>query len=37
VKGLIASDADIKDAGVKIGNYDPMGITTTFGVRYFFN
>jgi outer membrane protein len=37
VKGLIAGDADIKDAGVKIGNYDPMGITTTFGVRYFFN
>jgi len=37
VKGMIAGDADIRDSGVKVGNYDPMGITTTFGVRYFFN
>lgn len=36
VKGLIAGDADITSNGVKIGNYDPMGITTTVGVRYFF-
>lgn len=37
VKGLVAGDADIKDSLGKVGNYDPMGITTTFGVRYFFN
>ncbi len=37
VKGLVAGDADINDAGAKVGNYDPMGVSTTFGIRYFFN
>ncbi len=37
MKGVIAPDADIKDAFGKIGNYDPMAFTMTFGARYFFN
>lgn len=37
VKGVIAPDADINYAGVKIGHYDPTNLSVTFGVRYFFN
>lgn len=36
VKGLIAPDADINSGGIKVGNYDPTSLSTTFGVRYFF-
>ncbi len=38
VKGILAPDADIKGPfGGKIGNYDPMSFTMTFGARFFFN
>ena len=38
MKGVLAPDADIHDAtGRKVGNFDPMSISVTFGVRYFFN
>jgi outer membrane protein len=37
MKALLAPDADIRDGGVKVGNFDPMSISMTFGVRYFFN
>ena len=37
VKGLLAPDADINSGGVKVGNYDPTSLATTFGIRYFFN
>ena len=38
MKGVLAPDADINDAtGRKVGNLDPMSISMTFGVRYFFN
>ena len=38
MKGIIAPDADIHDAtGAKVGNFDPMSFSMTFGVRYFFN
>jgi len=37
LKGVLAPDADIKSAGVKIGNYDPSSLSMTFGVRFFFN
>ena len=38
MKGVLAPDADIHDAtGRKVGNLDPMSISMTFGVRYFFN
>jgi len=38
-KVVIAPNADIKDPadGSKIGNYDPMNVNGTFGLRYFFN
>jgi outer membrane protein len=38
MKGVLAPDADIHDAfGRKAGNFDPMSMSMTFGVRYFFN
>jgi outer membrane protein len=37
LKGVLAPDADIKTAFGKIGNYDPMAFTMTFGARFFFN
>ncbi len=38
MKGVLAPDADIKGPfGNKIGNYDPMAFSMTFGARFFFN
>jgi outer membrane protein len=38
MKGILAPNADIRDpSGVKVGNFDPMNFSMTFGVRYFFN
>ena len=38
MKGVLAPDADIHDPfGRKVGNFDPMSFSMTFGVRYFFN
>ena len=37
VRGIWAPEADIKNAGVKVGNYDPSSFATTFGARFFFN
>ena len=37
LKGLVAGDADLKDSGFKVGKFDPSGVTTTVGIRYFFN
>ncbi len=39
LKVVIAPNADIKNptTGAKIGNYDPMNVNGTFGIRYFFN
>jgi outer membrane protein len=37
LKGVIAPTADIRFAGEKIGNYDPMSFSMTFGARFFFN
>ncbi len=39
LKVVIAPNADITDAatGAKVGNYDPMNVNGTFGLRYFFN
>lgn len=39
LKVVIAPNADITNAatGAKIGNYDPMNVNGTFGLRYFFN
>lgn len=37
LKGVVAPESDIKYGGEKIGNYDPMSLSMTFGVRYFFN
>ncbi|MRR53371.1 MAG: porin family protein [Deltaproteobacteria bacterium] len=37
VKGLLAPDADISVEGVKVGNYNPTSLSTTFGIRFFFN
>lgn len=34
---VIAPEADIKTSGIKVGNFDPSGFSTTFGVRFFFN
>ena len=34
---LVAPDADVYGPGGKVGNFDPTGFSTTFGVRYFFN
>lgn len=36
-KLVIAPDADIKGPSGKLGNFDPTSLSTTFGVRYFFN
>jgi len=36
-KLVMAPDADIRLAGTKVGNYDPMNINGTIGIRYFFN
>ncbi len=37
MKGVIAPNADIHDPAGKVGNFDPMNFSMTFGVRYFFN
>lgn len=37
VKGLLAPDADIEIDGDKVGDYNPTSLSTTFGVRFFFN
>ncbi|WP_243370042.1 porin family protein [Geotalea sp. SG265] len=37
LKGLGAFDADVNRLGAKIGNYDPSNISTTVGLRLFFN
>lgn len=36
-KVVVAPDADIKGPGGKAGNFDPTALSTTFGVRFFFN
>lgn len=36
IKGVVAPDADIRDRGIKVGNFDPNSFSMTFGVRYFF-
>jgi outer membrane protein len=36
LKMVLAPDADISVSGRKIGNFDPMSISMTFGARYFF-
>lgn len=37
-KGVVAPDADIRGRnGQKIGDFDPVSFSMTFGVRYFFN
>lgn len=37
LKAVLAPDADINNAsGNKIGEYDPMSFSMTFGLRYFF-
>ena len=36
LKAVLAPDADISVNGRKIGNFDPMSLSMTFGVRYFF-
>lgn len=36
-KAVLAPDADIRVGGDKVGNFDPMSFSMTFGVRYFFN
>ncbi|KAB0664264.1 porin family protein [Oryzomonas japonica] len=37
LKAILAPNADINYQGNKVGNIDPMSISTTFGARYFFN
>ncbi|QEM67321.1 porin family protein [Geobacter sp. FeAm09] len=37
LKAVLSPNADINYLGRKAGNIDPMSISTTFGVRYFFN
>jgi outer membrane protein len=37
VKLVVAPDADINGPTGKVGNFDPTSLSTTFGVRYFFN
>ena len=37
IKGVIAPNADIKESGFKVGEFDPSSFSMTFGVRYFFN
>lgn len=36
-KLVIAPDVDISDSSGKVGNFDPSSISTTVGIRYFFN
>lgn len=36
-KALAAPDTDISNADGKKGNFDPSGVSGTFGVRFFFN
>jgi len=36
-KLVLAPETDIKDQTGKRGNFDPTSLSTTFGVRYFFN
>jgi outer membrane protein len=36
LKAVLAPDADISVNGRKIGNFDPMSFSMTFGMRYFF-
>lgn len=36
-KILLAPDADIRNQGVRSGDFDPTGFSSTAGVRYFFN
>jgi len=36
-KLVLAPDADIKNSSGKVGSFDPTSISTTIGVRYFFN
>lgn len=36
-KLVVAPDADIKGSSGKLGNFDPTSLSTTFGIRYFFN
>ena len=36
-KLVVAPDADINGPSGKLGNFDPTSLSTTFGVRYFFN
>ena len=36
-KLVVAPDADISGPYGKLGNFDPTSLSTTFGVRYFFN
>jgi len=36
-KLVLAPDVDINGPSGKVGNYNPNSISTTFGVRYFFN
>ncbi|WP_054692064.1 outer membrane beta-barrel protein [Geotalea toluenoxydans] len=37
LKGLGAFDADVNRLGTKVGDYDPSNISTTVGLRLFFN
>ncbi len=37
LKGVLALDADIKQGGGKIGNFDPSSLSMTFGVRLYVN
>ncbi|MBC7962935.1 MAG: outer membrane beta-barrel protein [Steroidobacteraceae bacterium] len=36
-KLVVAPDTDINNSTGKVGNFDPLAFSTTFGVRYFFN
>ncbi|NVN91215.1 MAG: outer membrane beta-barrel protein [Desulfuromonadales bacterium] len=36
-KLVVAPDTDIKGLTGKVGNFDPTAVSTTFGVRFFFN
>lgn len=37
LKGMGAFDADVNRLGTKVGDYDPSNISTTVGLRLFFN
>jgi outer membrane protein len=38
IKGVLAPNADIIEPGFgKVGNYDPVSFSMTFGARFFFN